>query len=889
MSNETIDWYAQLDQNYRALARARLASQYAVPEPLSVASSAQELKTGRYPLLIDYSVRGEGHQSKPDALKWLKVGVKGKRGCYVPIRATPREKLTGEDKLILAFDAVVLSSMVGETPTLGIIIHGQEFRVSKVKLPELLKPARQIIEEIGTQLTSNAPSPPILNKHCVLCSFRGRCRKIAEERDDLSLLSNMSKTERAAFHRKGIFSVHHLSHTFRARRKPKHLLSKPDKYSHPLKALAIREKKIHVVGEPRIARAETRIFVDVEGLPDRDLHYLIGLRIRCGEVCTQHSFWADDVSEEKTICAALIEMLADYKNAQLVYYGGYEKAFLRKIAKHYPELFAGRISAEDIDARSTNLLQVIYSQIYFPTYSNGLKDVAGHLGFRWSQSNPTGLDSIVWRTKWEASRNPEFKERLIAYNADDCRALELVFDAVINLQEGLDREAGEKAFIRVESLKDQTCLKFRKNDFAIPDLEYINAAAYWSYQRSKVYVRSSAQLRRLARKTGTAPSRPLPLNAVIEDTSPLPSECTKCGSNNIYRYGWLSNKVCDLKFGKSGIKRWIAKYRHPRLICWSCKRTFSPSQRYSPDSKYGPGFMAYVLYNLVDLQVSQAAVARTLNQFFDFGFTRNRINYVKSRAAEIYSATYDQILVRLTHGNVIHVDETKIRLHGSDDFVWVFASLEDVAYVYSATREASTPKTLLADFRGVLVTDFYPAYESIDCRQQKCLIHLIRDLNDDIRRNPFNTEIQGLGQSFATLVRPTIQTIDRRGLKTRFLRKHLRSVEGFYKVLAKTEYQSEVAEKYRKRLEKNRNSLFTFLEFDGVPWNNNNAEHAIKAFADLRNVIGGTSSPNGIREYLILLSVCQTCRYRGVNFLEFIRSGEHDIEQFAARAKRHRA
>jgi len=54
-------------------------------------------------------------------------------------------------------------------------------------------------------------------------------------------------------------------------------------------------------------------------------------------------------------------------------------------------------------------------------------------------------------------------------------------------------------------------------------------------------------------------------------------------------------------------------------------------------------------------------------------------------------------------------------------------------------------KSLLADFRGVLVTDFYSAYDSINCPQQKCLIHLIRDLNDDLRRNPFNEEIQEVG------------------------------------------------------------------------------------------------------------------------------------------------
>jgi len=87
--------------------------------------------------------------------------------------------------------------------------------------------------------------------------------------------------------------------------------------------------------------------------------------------------------------------------------------------------------------------------------------------------------------------------------------------------------------------------------------------------------------------------------------------------------------------------------------------------------------------------------------------------------------------------------------------------------------------------------------------------------------------------------------------------------------------------KCKERFEKNRDKLFTFLSYDGVPWNNNNAEHAIKAFAALREVIGGTSTKKGIEEYLVLLGVCQTCKYRGLDFLDFLRSGEKDIDAFA--------
>lgn len=202
--------------------------------------------------------------------------------------------------------------------------------------------------------------------------------------------------------------------------------------------------------------------------------------------------------------------------------------------------------------------------------------------------------------------------------------------------------------------------------------------------------------------------------------------------------------------------------------------------------------------------------------------------------------------------------------------------------IYGETREGDLLHTLLKDFTGILVSDFYAAYDGIRCRQQKCLIHLIRDLNDDVLKHPYDEELKRLAQAFAGLVRPMVGTVDRHGLKSRFLRKHRVSVDRFYRQLSTVALQSQAAVKLRDRFQKNREKLFTFLDYDGVPWNNNNAEHAVKAFATLRNVIGGCSTEKGIREYLILLSICETCKYKGLDFLDFLRSGEKNIDAFAS-------
>lgn len=74
--------------------------------------------------------------------------------------------------------------------------------------------------------------------------------------------------------------------------------------------------------------------------------------------------------------------------------------------------------------------------------------------------------------------------------------------------------------------------------------------------------------------------------------------------------------------------------------------------------------------------------------------------------------------------------------------------------------------------------------------------------------------------------------------------------------------------------------MFTFLDHDGVPWNNNNVEHAIKHFAKYRRLVNGRITESGLKDYLVLLSVYQTCDYKGIRFMDFLLSKEKDIDKF---------
>ena len=198
-------------------------------------------------------------------------------------------------------------------------------------------------------------------------------------------------------------------------------------------------------------------------------------------------------------------------------------------------------------------------------------------------------------------------------------------------------------------------------------------------------------------------------------------------------------QLIDLKFTRYGVKRWIARYIIQRYRCRSCLKTFySPGWRWT--GKYGPDLVAYTIYQNIELRIPQSLIAVGINQLFGLDISRKRTNKFKSAAAQSYEDTYNELLKGLCKGRLLHIDETSISIKEGNGYVWVLTSLEEVVYLYTPTREGSTIQSMLKNFSGVLVTDFYAAYDGIECPQQKCLIHLIRDLNDELLRHPYDDD-----------------------------------------------------------------------------------------------------------------------------------------------------
>ncbi|HMA10241.1 MAG TPA: TM0106 family RecB-like putative nuclease, partial [Steroidobacteraceae bacterium] len=124
-----------------------------------------------------------------------------------------------------------------------------------------------------------------------------------------------------------------------------------------------------------------------------------------------------------------------HADALVVHYSRHERTEYRRLAAKYPQVATpGEIEALFTGPRSLDLYyDVVKPASEWPTHDLSIKSLARYCGFSWRDVDPSGASSIEWFDRWARTRDPRFRQRLLAYNEDDCRATRVVLDRLKTL------------------------------------------------------------------------------------------------------------------------------------------------------------------------------------------------------------------------------------------------------------------------------------------------------------------------------------------------------------------------------------------------------------------------------------------------------------------------
>lgn len=386
--------------------------------------------------------------------------------------------------------------------------------------------------------------------------------------------------------------------------------------------------------------------------------------------------------------------------------------------------------------------------------------------------------------------------------------------------------------------------------------------------------------------------------------------------------------IRDFEHVRRGIRLVIVKHVVHRYRCPGCHEVVSKRFGKLKYARYGIGMIAFVLRERLGRSGSWEGIRSTMEHITHSNkyipTVAACINWIKKYESEM-KVVHDAFVEVIKDSPFVHVDETGLPMSGRNWWLWVLVAAEVVLYLPSKSRGSDTVKDIFCDYKGVLLSDFWSAYNKFDVEQQKCLVHLVREL-----RKLLMVELKARDKASATLTKdddlkarkteadankpkkrgpppkqPDPLSSDTRSKLEAEISRHEKAVRqllklcDFFKkawtrdgsdmsVYTPLEGRISISEalslldaliqeikgdgpanvdinRLIKRLEKFRASLFTYLENPDVPPDNNAAERQLRPFVVQRKDSGNFVSPEVMKTYADFMSLYRTCKKNGVN------------------------
>jgi hypothetical protein len=231
------------------------------------------------------------------------------------------------------------------------------------------------------------------------------------------------------------------------------------------------------------------------------------------------------------------------------------------------------------------------------------------------------------------------------------------------------------------------------------------------------------------------------------------------------------------------------------------------------------------------------------------------------------------LLAQARASPIVHMDETGWREDGQNGQVWgvVAPGPQPVRYYhYDHSRAGEVARTVLGDFAGHLVSDFYGGYNAYGGKHQRCWVHLLRDLHDLKKAHAADAEVLVWAKDVralydeaqAALRGPTPLSQPQREALYRQLEDRAQELGRAHAGAANKGHPCHAL---GHRLLRHQGELFPFVRIAGLSADNNAAERMLRPLVITRKISGGSRSPQGTATRMALATLFGTWHARGQN------------------------
>ena len=314
--------------------------------------------------------------------------------------------------------------------------------------------------------------------------------------------------------------------------------------------------------------------------------------------------------------------------------------------------------------------------------------------------------------------------------------------------------------------------------------------------------------------------------------------------------------------------------------CPSCGRQVVPPPApptelgvLSGRQRLGLGLLTYLALLRAELRLPVQLIQWALGALHGLELSEGAIIGALQRVAAAGQASVEQIRATIRASPRVYADETGLREDGTNGYLWSFSTERERYFVRGGRNKEVVDEVLGSDFVGVLVSDFYAAYDHYAGPHQRCWAHLLRDIHDLTDKHPKDAALQ----TWATQVHGVYERACRAQARPMADRLPVqRQCEADLLEVCKPYLEADAATVPQavlcRRIQKYLPELFTFVADPALSSTNNAAERSVRPVVCQRKISGGTRSPEGTRTFTTLATLFGTWRARGLDPLVACRN-----------------
>jgi transposase len=374
---------------------------------------------------------------------------------------------------------------------------------------------------------------------------------------------------------------------------------------------------------------------------------------------------------------------------------------------------------------------------------------------------------------------------------------------------------------------------------------------------------------RKRRAHGFSRARGWPTERVVHAAESCPRCATPLGG------GWVAWRKEVLEIPPAPVRVIEHVYLARRCPNRACRARVTPPPASAAElgvlsgrQRLGVGLVSLIAALRAELRLPVGQIQWYLGAVHGLELSAGAVVGALHRVAGAGAASVDRIRAAIRAGPVVHADETGLREDGTNGYLWGFSTPRERYFVRGGRNKEVVDEVLGPAFAGVLVTDFYAAYDHYDGPHQRCWAHLLRDIHALVAKHPADaavaawaTQVHGVYDRARRAASPDAAAPERVRAQRHCEADLLAACAPYLDGAAPAVPQAVLCRRIAKYLPE----LFTFVGDPAVPATNNAAERSVRPVVVQRKISGGTRSPAGTTAFTRLATLFGTWRARGLD------------------------